>query len=494
MSQRLEMTSRRQHASAAILVLVLLAVGSGAFAWDPAWAAPAYTQGDYLFILTRELPGPGGAFSLMDIHSPWPHDDNYGEAHYDAVAFFHDGLIYVVNRAGADNIQVIDPAQDFATIRQFSVGAGSNPQEICFAGPGRAFVTRYDDHELWEVDPETGEHTGTIDLAPLADPDGLPEMHAMAIHGGYLYVTLERLNRDNYWMPEPPSFLAVIDLADNSLVDLDPAAPGMQGFPLAATNPYSGIVIDPLTGDFLIGETGDYGVLDGGIERFDPDLRESRGMLIGEEELGGDLNVWKTANGKKGFAICMTPLPEGLTKVVAFDLFTRENLGTVVSSDEYAYSDMHIDTPRHLLFVADRSYTNPGIRIFDTETLAPLTTGPVPVGLYPLDLLGVPGPNSDVAEQEILRDGLGLGAFPQPAAGPLVLRLQLPADGETRVSVFDPAGRLVAEPLRGYRLRGAQEIPWDPRDRQGKPLAAGTYVVRVRAGGCEETCKVAVVR
>ncbi|MBP6875964.1 MAG: hypothetical protein KBD56_07840 [Candidatus Eisenbacteria bacterium] len=477
------------------LARVALLLAALAFAVEGVASAPAYTQGDYLFILTRELPGAGGAFSLMDMNQPWQHDNNYGAAHEDAVAFFYEGLIYVVNRAGADNIRVIDPALNFQTIRQFSVGTGSNPQEICFVEAGRAFVTRYDDNELWEIDPRTGQHTDTIDLAPLADADGLPEMHAMAIHGGFLYVTLERLNRDS-WMPEPPSYLAVIDLADNSLVDMDPALPGMQGFPLQATNPYSGIVIDPLTGDFLIGETGDYGVLDGGIERFDPGLRVSLGMAIGEAELGGDLNAWKTANGDDGFAVVMTPFPESHTNVVAFTLRSGENQGTIASSSEYAYADLHVDVPRGQLFVADRSYANPGIRVYDLETHAQLSAGVIPVGLYPLDLLGVPGPHSDVVESDLPR-ALRVDAFPQPAFGPVTIRVRTASDHAVTdpgvsVRILDSSGRVVADLLQRAGNRDVL-IQWNGCDHHLRRAPGGVYWVEARALGQTAATKLLIV-
>ena len=44
--------------------------------------------------------------------------------------------------SGQDNIQIIDPAQNYATVHQFSTGNGSNPQDISFVSPTKAYVTR----------------------------------------------------------------------------------------------------------------------------------------------------------------------------------------------------------------------------------------------------------------------------------------------------------------------------------------------------------------
>jgi len=469
--------------------LGLVLLGTTLLTALPAQAAPPYTQGDYLFILTREMPGPGGAFSLMDMHAPWPHDDSYGAIHDDAVARFHEGLIYVVNRGSAANIQVIDPAQDFQTIRQFSVEPNSNPQDICFAGPHRAFVTRYERTALWEVDPATGEHTGTIDLAPLADGDGLPEMQSLALHGDTLYVTLQRLDRDYGWIPARPAWLAMVDITANALIDADPGTPGMQGIALAGANPYHmnsclGILPDPVTGDFLVSQLGDYGVFDGGIERFDPDTRESRGWIVTEAELGGDLNAWTTADGRLGFAVCSGPPPAYLTSVVAFDLQAGTNLGTVVSSSEYAYGDLLVDPQTHQLFVADRSYANPGVRVYDTRTFAPLTPGPVPVGLYPLILLACHGPQSNVSDG--WTEPLALRLSPRPAAGSLTVRFDLAREQTVSIDVLDPCGRSVARLAAGARAPGRHEIRWDGRDPRGRPLSSGTYFVVLQAGGRRE--------
>ncbi|HUK62737.1 MAG TPA: hypothetical protein VLV15_05365, partial [Dongiaceae bacterium] len=74
----------------------------------------------------------------------------------DAVARWYDGLLYVVNRYGGDNIQVIDPSAGYATLRQFSVGNGSNPQDITFVSPTKAYVSRYGSAAIAIVNPATG--------------------------------------------------------------------------------------------------------------------------------------------------------------------------------------------------------------------------------------------------------------------------------------------------------------------------------------------------
>ena len=66
----------------------------------------------------------------------------------------YSGLIYVINRFGQDNIQVIDPGNHFATVKQFSTGNGSNPQDIAFLSATKAYVARYGSSDLLDREPE----------------------------------------------------------------------------------------------------------------------------------------------------------------------------------------------------------------------------------------------------------------------------------------------------------------------------------------------------
>jgi hypothetical protein len=248
----------------------------------------------------------------------------------------------------------------------------------------------------------------------------------------------------------------------------------VQGFPLAGTNPNSWILVDPVRGDFLIGETGAYGLLDGGVERFDPVTMTSRGWVVTEAALGGNVNVWDTGDGLKGFAVVLTPEP--LTRIVAFDLLTGANLGTVASSSEYAYTHLRVDPPRRQLFVCDRTYAHPGIRIYRTTDHALLTPNPIPVGLYPYWLVDMHGPDSDVADDPGLVAPPRLAAGPRPSTGELTARFALARPGEIDLSLFDAAGRCVATLAHGARAAGGHTLAWDAR-----ALPAGAYFLRLSA-------------
>src|SRR5436190_1259628 len=80
--------------------------------------------------------------------------------HSDAIARSFGGYIYVLNRQGADNVQVIDPLDGFRTRKQFTVGNGADPEDIVFQNLSRAFVSRYNEDQMWIVNPNTGQRSG----------------------------------------------------------------------------------------------------------------------------------------------------------------------------------------------------------------------------------------------------------------------------------------------------------------------------------------------
>ncbi len=258
-----------------VLLAVLTAVGSAGAA-------------DFAFVTTTDYIT--GNSSVVWHDGSYTHDNNVRSLHSDAVARYYDGLIYVVNRMGADNIQILDPENGFSTIRQFSVGAGSDPHDIVVLSPTKAYVTRYNTNTIWIVDPSQGIQTGSIDLSSLADADGIAEIDMMCRVGSRVFVTVQRLDQSAPgWPPVGASYVAVIDAETNALVDADPATPGVQPILLTGTNPYSDIQLNPYTGKLYVGCAGKWGLKDGGVEAIDPVSLDSDGFLFLESAAGGDI-------------------------------------------------------------------------------------------------------------------------------------------------------------------------------------------------------------
>jgi DNA-binding beta-propeller fold protein YncE len=312
-----------------------------------------------------------------------PHDVGHPAApiHSDAVVRVTGGDVFVVNRFLGDNLQVLDPSRGLATRLQCSTGPGSNPHDVAVVGPHKAYVTRYDARELWIVDPSAsscaGFRLGSIDLSPWADADGLPEMDQMAVVGGRLFVSLERLDRTRRFAPAGRSRLAVIDTATDAVVTVIELT-GANAFGDA-----SGIVREPGSGKLVISEDGN--ILrtgDGGLERVDPETLTAEGFFLGEQDLGGNVTDFVLASPTKGYAIV---LDDQLRNVlVAFDPQDRTATRRLLVRTQYL-PDVAL-APDGTLWVADDGLPAPGIRIFDTSTDTQRTTAAIDVGLPPFSL------------------------------------------------------------------------------------------------------------
>jgi len=449
---------------------------------------------DYVFVVTSDYE-VSGQVSTVDVLAPWSVDESLASVHSDAVAREHGGLIYVVNRLYQDNIQVLDPDQGFATVRQFSVGPGSNPQDIAFVSPSRAYVSRYEEASLYEVDPRTGDVTDSIDLSAFADADGIPEMGQMAVWGDRLFVAIQRLDRDYFWLPTAPSYLAVIDTGTNELIDADPTTPGVQGITLAKLNPSTEILEDPAADVLYVGESGKWGVLDGGIEVIDPASLGSLGLVTTEAELGGEINDFTLPIEGRAHAVVSVSSPSWEAFCIAFDWETGAKIEDVWRPGGFNITDTEVHEGAWELFVSDRTYENPGVRVFDASDGSQLTSSPLDVGLPPHDLLVVGeeivGVSEGVAPP---RSSFGLAVSPNPCRASASVAFTLPASGESVVGVYDVAGRLVSELHSGRTAAEGSRVLWKGTDASGRPVASGVYFVRLLFGGRTETAKVLLVR
>jgi DNA-binding beta-propeller fold protein YncE len=401
----------------------------------------------------------------------------------DAVLRVFNGLLYVVNRSGADNIQVLDPANNFVTVKQFSVGNGSNPHDIVFASPTKAYVTRYDTSDLWVVNPQTGAHTGTISLAGFADADGIPEMDHMALWAGRLFVSIERLDRNNFYAPAGGSLLAVIDPVTDAVIDLNPGAPGPQGILLPEQNPTTELMLDP-AGKLLVGCTGAYGALDGGVARIDPAALTVEATEVTESALGGDLNDVTPFSATRGFAVISDPSFN--TVLRSYDRGTGLVTGTLFATAGFNLADAEIDD-RAELWLCDRTASAPGLRVFDAVTGAQITTSPSPLstGLPPQDI-AFDALTSLAVGSEPAGGALRLtGVSPNPAPGPVTISFELGAALERpgQLLCYDLGGRVVRTLTRARMAAGRDRWTWDAKDEQGRRVAPGIYFVELRAGG-----------
>lgn len=84
-------------------------------------------------------------------------------------------------------------------------------------------------------------------------------------------------------------------------------------------------------------------------------------------------------------------------------------------------------------------------------------------------------------------------AYPNPFNSQTVFVYEVP-DGEYTLGVYDVRGRLVRRLAWGQSGAGPRRAVWNGRDRTGRSVPSGVYLIRLEAGGQVATRKVVLVR
>lgn len=432
-------------------------------------ATPTLAQdGPWIISTDYEVFGHIESFGAI---TPWATSGSLSTVPSDAIGRQHDGLVYVVGRGGSNLIRIHDPENGFALVREFSIGAGRNPQDIVFDDQGHAFVPCYDDDVLLQVDVESGAVVQTFSTAAYADSDGLPETSWALITGGKLYVACQNLDRDNWYSPTGPGRLLVMDLA--TLQWETPVA-------LAGANPYTPLRLDE-DGKLLIGCTGYWAMADAGIESVDPQTGLSEGYVATESQLGGDvLNFVLTGEGRMHVLLSDASFT---THIVRFDA-TGGTATNVVSTAGYDLADLAFDGDFQL-YVADRTLGAYGVRVFDTTSGAELTSQPIPTVLPPFQFVTpeTSGP-SGLPVAGLPTGSLRLAApYPNPCNPRAELAVEALPNAAVQVAVYDLRGRCLRTTTLRADGQGRAAYRFEGIDDGGRALAAGLYRVVARGAG-----------
>ena len=84
--------------------------------------------------------------------------------------------------------------------------------------------------------------------------------------------------------------------------------------------------------------------------------------------------------------------------------------------------------------------------------------------------------------------------FPNPFNSGTVIRFSLPTSSRVDLALYNLVGQKVAELVEGRREAGTHTLRWDGRDDEGRELASGVYLYRLRSGTKVETRKLLLVR
>jgi DNA-binding beta-propeller fold protein YncE len=315
-----------------------------------------------------------------------------GLLHRDSVVRHLAGEAVFINRFGANTIQRVSLDGEVPeNIKECSVSDGfdSNPHDVIAVG-GKAYVTLYEGSLLrvlnpaslqTDVDPACAELiVDRIDLEPLSDEDGLPEMDQLGVYEGKLYVSLQMLDHDRVFEPAGSGRIAIIDPTTDVVV---------SSIDLQIENPFletKGLIIDEEDARLYIGGPGRVftNLNDGGLEIIDLNASQSLGVAMDGATLGGDLFDLAVVGRKKAFAIVADKTEN---RVVAIDPEAGVVLAKLLSSVELI-TDIEVNEAGEL-WVAFRERdadVDPGLRVFSVTDFAELTPTPIFPGSLPFTL------------------------------------------------------------------------------------------------------------
>ena len=445
-----------------------------------------------LFVITTDFSTGSTAFLAANAAEA---EVNLLGIHSDAVGHYHDGRVYVVNRLGQDNILVLD-AMDLRTpLTQFSVGNGANPHDIEIVASDKAYISRYGTASLLIVNPQDGAELGEIDLSAFADADGLPEVSQIVRVGGRLYLSCQRLDRNGGWGPVDVSYLIVVDIATDTLVDVDSDAEGVQGIALSVANPNSMAVVGE---QIAVGVVANFGDRAGGVEIVDTATNRSLGLAVSEEDLGGDITSMVLVDQDRGYAVVADE--NFANSVRPFDLSSGAVDAPLENISGGFIPSLAVDGDR--LIVADRgSFADPasaGLKFYDAATGAFLS-GPIDTGLPPQDIVVLSDAAVPTAVEETADSLPQKFALEAAYPNPFNASVQIPfavwqANTPVELTVHDVLGRTVRTLIAGTMDAGRHVLHWDGRNAAGKPVGNGAYLVQLRAGSQRAVGKVMLIK
>ncbi len=261
---------------------------------------------------------------------------------------------YAVNRLGFDNVQRLDPAEEFRTAWQAGVGQGSNPHDVIEVN-GSLFVTRYEPpfDDLAVLSTTGGAFVASIPLESLAENrDATPRADRIAAAGGRLFVGLHDIDR---------SFSRY---ADGKLAVVDPGSRTLeQGITLPGKNP--GVIVT-LTEEgrekLFVALAGIFpGLLpqelSGGVAVVDVQNRVFERWALDDDTAGGNVLALAMVSTELGYVIVSDAQYQ--SHVLAFDPVTGTVLRTLQSTSSFL-PELALGAGGTLA-IPDRSFAAPGV-------------------------------------------------------------------------------------------------------------------------------------
>ncbi len=317
-----------------------------------------------------------GSFSAFGIDSDFTRKD-IEPINSDAVVRYLGGDdIYILNRFGRDNLQVVD-RHKLTTVGQIPFPTLSNPYDIA-EKDGLLYVGFYGSYaKIGVYSLKTLAMVDSIDLSAQADTvDHFPETTELLVIGNTLYALLGNMNNTTYQPLQ--ARLARIDLATKSVTAVD--LPFGQPVSLAYDADANKLYI-PCRGAFFKPGSFTNLELDGGIVSVRLSDFKVADTLATEAGLKGSLGKAFLNDGR--LIMDLTTATDEKIESISLKDGKSEDWASIKS---YDLSGMDIDGKNDILYVGDR--TN-GLRFFDLKTGKEKDGSKVKLGGVPITSLAV---------------------------------------------------------------------------------------------------------
>ncbi|MCO4762435.1 MAG: hypothetical protein KC502_13070 [Myxococcales bacterium] len=175
-----------------------------------------------------------GELASLQLSAPWKVVATAALKAKSVSARCRAGRCLVVHPAPVHAISVVD-AETLNVIQTVSLPKGSDPRDVALVGDDTAVASLWGKSTLLLIDLVKGTQD-SIDLAGLADGDGLPEANRLAFCGQRVFVQLQRVNHQTGAASKMGSGLALVDLSKKGadrVIDADPGAAGKQAISLS---------------------------------------------------------------------------------------------------------------------------------------------------------------------------------------------------------------------------------------------------------------------
>jgi hypothetical protein len=382
---------------------VCFIVGVGGFAFSKLCLASQPGPPAQVAVAWNDFSTNNGYVRAFTAAAPWDFVSDPIAVGINPVVRHAGNCLFVISQ---DNmVRTIDP-RTWTIDGSYPLPAGGEPLDIAVVNDQTAYITRAGATHLLRLDLDTGATQDAIDLSPFADEDGVPDMAKMIESDGLLFVQLQRLNLD---LPGyvPPAMLAVVDIASEQLLDVDPVAPGPQAIELLGTAPKHKMQVAPGTRQLFVGATGAV-FDDGGIEVVDLDTLGSQGLVIHEADqlTGADIGPLVMVTSEDGYLAYSTDFTIS-SHVHPFTVGDGVEPDPIYEAVDYLAPTIEFDPRSNSIFFPVGRGVENGVHVFDAATGQQLTTSLIPTIGPPTDLTILPA----VPEPSTVAFAIVLGAM-----------------------------------------------------------------------------------